>query len=118
MIQSEFRENAKVEISRFKGLGEMSPKQLKETAMDPKTRTMLRVVLKKHATNGKGAMLKLEKVEPAAHVDAETGENRKSCNRIECPFTDKRVEDLMGKKAEPRFRFIQENAHFATNLDI
>ncbi|MBO0734824.1 MAG: DNA topoisomerase IV subunit B [Methylocapsa sp.] len=35
----------KIEVSRFKGLGEMLPAQLKETTMDPKTRTLLRVVL-------------------------------------------------------------------------
>ncbi|MBB2203142.1 DNA topoisomerase IV subunit B [Gluconacetobacter tumulisoli] len=43
-LKSEFKPNAKVEISRFKGLGEMPPGDLKQTTMDPKRRTLLKVV--------------------------------------------------------------------------
>ncbi len=35
----------KIEVSRFKGLGEMTPKQLKETTMDPKFRTLIQVTV-------------------------------------------------------------------------
>jgi topoisomerase-4 subunit B len=35
----------KIEVSRFKGLGEMMPAQLKETTMDPRTRTLIRVAI-------------------------------------------------------------------------
>jgi topoisomerase IV subunit B len=82
LLKSEFRVNAKVEVSRFKGLGEMMPQQLKETTMRPGGRTLIRVEI--------------------------AGEKE----------TDDLVERLMGKKAELRFQFIQENAEFVTGVDV
>lgn len=43
LLETEFRSNAKIEVSRFKGLGEMLPAQLKETTMKPENRTLLKV---------------------------------------------------------------------------
>ena len=77
----------KVDVGRFKGLGEMMPRQLKETTMDPTTRTLIRVTI--------------DEDEPG-----EQGE------------TSALVERLMGRKAELRFQFIQENARFAEDLDV
>ncbi|MFC0478727.1 DNA topoisomerase IV subunit B [Gellertiella hungarica] len=74
----------KVEIGRFKGLGEMMPAQLKETTMDPANRTLLKVAID----------------------DADFEGTRDA------------VDALMGTKPEARFRFIQDRAAFADNLDI
>jgi topoisomerase-4 subunit B len=84
LLEREFKANQKIEISRFKGLGEMNAGQLKETTMDPKRRMLLRVEI------GEG--------EQGTISDA--------------------VNALMGSKPEARFRFIQERAAFAQDLDI
>ena len=91
LMATTFSGRGKVEISRFKGLGEMPPAQLKETAMDPKKRTLARVTV------------------PAGHNDEEI---------IEAKATSRLVEDLMGRNPEKRFKFIQENAEFVADLDV
>jgi topoisomerase-4 subunit B len=45
LIKTAFRANAKVDVGRFKGLGEMMPAQLKETTMQPGKRTLLKVTI-------------------------------------------------------------------------
>ncbi|MDR1025878.1 MAG: DNA topoisomerase IV subunit B [Lactobacillus sp.] len=91
IIAKELKSNAKPEISRFKGLGEMSAQQLKETTMDKRKRTLLKVVLPNTVT--------------------EEG-------REEAFETRRQVERLMGKNPEPRFKFIVERAKFVDDLDI
>jgi DNA gyrase subunit B len=70
------------EITRFKGLGEMMPKVLWETTLNPRTRRLLRVEVTDHI------------------------------------ITDRVINELMGKDASARFRFIMERADEAEELDV
>ncbi len=88
LMEVEFKPNQNVDLGRFKGLGEMNPGQLKETTMNPATRTLARITLP-------DSIDELTEVKPAELIDT-----------------------LMGKKVEHRYRFIQENAHFAEDLDV
>ncbi len=81
----------KIEVSRFKGLGEMPARQLKETTMDPAKRILLRVT-----------------VNPADDPDP-AGSQRDAADL---------VERLMGRKPELRFAFIQEHARFVEDIDV
>ena len=90
LVASQFA-GRKVEISRFKGLGEMPPAQLKETTMDPSSRGLLRVMVPQGRTEEDHQLAR---------------------------DTATLVENLMGRNAEPRFRFIQERAQFARDLDV
>jgi DNA gyrase subunit B len=72
------------EITRFKGLGEMMPKVLWETTLNPRTRRLLRVAV--------------------------ADEN--------VLMTDRVINELMGKDASARFRFIMERADEAEELDV
>jgi DNA gyrase subunit B len=70
------------EITRFKGLGEMMPKVLWETTLNPRTRRLLRVDISDQI------------------------------------ITDRVINELMGKDASARFRFIMERAEEAEELDV
>ena len=48
IIKENFKQNTKVDVSRFKGLGEMPAKQLKDTTMDINNRTLIRVNLSRN----------------------------------------------------------------------
>jgi DNA gyrase subunit B len=70
------------DVTRFKGLGEMMPKVLWETTLNPRTRRLLRVEVSDQIT------------------------------------TDRVINELMGKDASARFRFIMERAEEAEELDV
>ncbi|MEO1137367.1 MAG: toprim domain-containing protein, partial [Pseudomonadota bacterium] len=58
LIKSEFKAGQKVEVGRFKGLGEMMPAQLKETTMNPETRALARVVIAEDRADDAGDLVK------------------------------------------------------------
>ena len=70
------------EITRFKGLGEMMPKVLWDTTLNPRTRRLLRVEI------------------------------------VDQIVTDRVINELMGKDASARFRFIMDRAEEAQELDV
>ena len=78
--------NNDLNITRFKGLGEMPADQLRETTMDQNKRNLI--------------LINSEKAKKGIKT------------------TDKLFEILMGKQAELRFKFIQDNANFIKNLDV
>jgi DNA gyrase subunit B len=82
ILKQHAKGNAKPEITRFKGLGEMMPKVLWETTLNPKTRRLLRVEIS------------------------------------DALATDRIINELMGKDASARFRFIMERAEEADELDV
>jgi DNA gyrase subunit B/topoisomerase-4 subunit B len=82
ILRTRVHGRARPDITRFKGLGEMMPKVLWETTLNPKTRRLLRV----------------EVTDPLV--------------------TDRVINDLMGKDASARFRFIMEHAEDAQALDV
>lgn len=111
ILENEFKGKSKVEISRFKGLGEMPAKQLKETTMDPKTRTLLRVKLP-DVSSEMSAFGITENIEE--DIEDETTELQSNSRE----GVDDLVDRLMGKNADARFRFIQDNAEFASDIDV
>ena len=82
LLETGFDGRGKIEISRFKGLGEMPPAQLKETTMSKDSRRLLQVALPLR--------------------DAEGADERRGVDML--------VNTLMGKKAELRFGYIRDHA--------
>jgi len=91
LIETELTGRGKIEISRFKGLGEMPPAQLKETTMSKDSRRLLQVHLPKR--------------------DMEGADDRRQVDGL--------VNTLMGRKPELRFAYIRDHAaEVMAELDI
>jgi topoisomerase-4 subunit B len=88
LMATVFTGRGDVEISRFKGLGEMPAPQLRSTTMDPATRRLLRVRL------------------PDKEASAERA------------VTAELIEALMGRKPEARLAYIMQHASFVRELDV
>jgi DNA gyrase subunit B len=82
IVRTRVQGRAKPDVTRFKGLGEMMPKVLWETTMNPRTRRLLRVDV------------------------------------VDQLATDRVINELMGKDASARFRFIMDHAEDAQALDV
>ena len=54
LLRSAFKGSGKIDVGRFKGLGEMLPAQLKETTMDPRKRSLLRIAVSADVDDGTG----------------------------------------------------------------
>ena len=91
IIKNIFKDSKNVEVSRFKGLGEMPPNQLRETTMSKENRKLIKVNL------------------PNRNI--EEADKRRDVDRL--------VDILMGKNADKRFEYIQNNAiSILDELDI
>ena len=97
IINEQLSSKTKIEISRFKGLGEMPASQLKETTMCPEKRNLLKITV------------------PNLDCLDTNSMKSKPMTRLE---VDKTVDTLMGKKPELRFAYLQENAKFVTSIDV
>lgn len=105
LMKKEFKGSKNVEVSRFKGLGEMMPSQLKETTMNTKTRILIRVTVPQAEI-----LAKMSEMDEAFEPDLSFKSNADDIDDL--------VDRLMGKSAEARFQFIQDNARFVTEVDI
>ena len=106
LMDTMFKGKNKVEVSRFKGLGEMPASQLKETTMNPDSRVLIRVTLPDvMAVLGLNAEELTEEEEDAPTTPTTSD-------------VDDLVQRLMGKNADARYQFIQDNAQFVEDIDV